>query len=115
MSKYALFVFNGDSLCIVHVLLNALDMHESGIEVTIVVEGAAVRLVPELGKTEHQFHGLFNQARSLGLFAGACRACSAKLGVQDGVSEQGLELIGDMKGHPSMRSFQERGYRIITF
>ncbi len=30
MNKNALVVFNGELLCFVHVLLNALDMHEGG-------------------------------------------------------------------------------------
>jgi hypothetical protein len=28
MKKIALFVFNGDPMCFIHVLLNALDMEE---------------------------------------------------------------------------------------
>ena len=115
MPKIALFVFNGDPMCVIHVLLNALDMHEAGYTVGIVMEGSSVRLVPELGKPGNQLHSLFDSARRTGLFAGACRACSAKLGVLDGVREQNIELIGDMKGHPSMRSFQEQGFDVLTF
>jgi hypothetical protein len=33
MKKAALFVFNGDPMCFIHVLLNALDMKEKGYEV----------------------------------------------------------------------------------
>jgi len=29
MQKFALFVFNGDPICFIHVLLNALDMKSS--------------------------------------------------------------------------------------
>jgi hypothetical protein len=35
MSKVAMFVFNGDPMCFIHVLLNALDMHQKGDEVKI--------------------------------------------------------------------------------
>ena len=50
MKKTALFVFNGDPMCFIHVVLNALDMHTKGEDVKIIVEGAAVKLVPELVK-----------------------------------------------------------------
>ncbi len=39
MAKFALFVFNGDPMCFVHVLLNAFDMKEKGHESAIVIEG----------------------------------------------------------------------------
>jgi hypothetical protein len=46
MKKFALFVFNGDPMCFIHVLLNAIDMSEKGYEAKIVVEGAATKLIP---------------------------------------------------------------------
>ena len=46
MQKVALFVFNGDPMCFIHVLLNALDLKEKGAEPRIVVEGSATKLIP---------------------------------------------------------------------
>lgn len=43
MKKTALFVFNGDPMCFIHVLLNALDVRKKGCEVKIVVEGSATK------------------------------------------------------------------------
>lgn len=113
--KVALFPFNGELMCFVHVLLNALDMKERGYEVGIVIEGAATTLVPKLAEASNPMHGLYRQAREAGLIFGVCKACSAKLGVLDGVEAEGLPLLGDMKGHPSMAGYQEQGYQIITF
>jgi hypothetical protein len=48
MKKIALFVFNGDPMCFVHVLLNALDFKAKGYDARIIVEGSAVKLLPEL-------------------------------------------------------------------
>ena len=48
MKKIALFAFNGELTCFVHVLLNALDLKAKGHTVGIVIEGAATKLVPEL-------------------------------------------------------------------
>ena len=33
MKKVVLFAFNGDFMCFIHVLVNALDLHEKGYEV----------------------------------------------------------------------------------
>ena len=50
MKKFALFVFNGDPMCFIHVLLNALDMNGKGYEIKSVIEGAATNLISELDK-----------------------------------------------------------------
>jgi hypothetical protein len=48
VKKIVLVAFNGEFMCFVHVLLNALDMKERGYDVKIVIEGAATKIVPEL-------------------------------------------------------------------
>ncbi|MFP4477427.1 MAG: cytoplasmic protein [Desulfatibacillaceae bacterium] len=113
--KVALFGFNGEQMCFVHVLLNALDYHEKGWEAAIIVEGSATKLLPDLATEGNPFHKLYAKARDAGLFAGACRACSAKMGVLDEVRDLGFALLDDMSGHPSISGFQERGYTVITF
>ncbi|MBG0789478.1 MAG: DsrE family protein [Desulfovibrionaceae bacterium] len=112
---YCLYAFNGEMTCFAHVLLNALDMHAKGTECTIVFEGASVKLIPELESGESPFSPLYAKAREAGLIDGACRACSSKMGVLEAVEASGLDLLDDMSGHPSMSSYIERGYTIITF
>lgn len=113
--KFALFVFRGDMLCFVHVLVNALDTVERGGEAKIIFEGEAVKLVGELARQEAAFHGLYVQCKEKGLIAGACKACSAKLGATEAVEAEGLPFLADAKGHPSMAAWREEGYEIITF
>lgn len=115
MKKIALVAFNGELLCFVHVLLNALDMNDRGWQVTVVFEGAAVKLVGELEKEANPFHQLYVKARDAGLVRGACRACSAKLGVLEEVQAAGLPLLDGMSGHPSLAELQEEGYSVMTF
>lgn len=115
MRKVALFVFNGDPMCFVHVLLNALDMSDKGSEVRIVVEGAATKLIPEMLKPDHPLANLYKKALEKGLFAGACKACSVKLGVHQAIEQTKLPLIGDMNGHPGMAQYLEAGFEIISF
>jgi hypothetical protein len=50
-----------------------------------------------------------------GLIEGVCKACSSKLGSLEASKEQGLTLLDDMSGHPSMAAYQDKGFEIITF
>jgi hypothetical protein len=115
IDRLALFVFNGDPICFIHVLLNALDIHGKGGEAKIIVEGAATRLFPELEKKENPLHRLWQKAKQLGLVQGACKACSQKMGTDREAQSQGLALLDDMNGHPGMAAYRERGFEIITF
>ena len=115
MDKYALFVFNGDMSCFIHVLLNALDLKERGHEVRIVLEGSATKLIPELSREGTPLFRLYRRAREQDLIHGTCRACSMKMNVVKAAEEEGLSLLDDMSGHPSMGLYLERGFQIITF
>ncbi len=115
MLRTALFGFNGEPMCFVHVLLNALDMSSKGHQVRVVVEGSATKLIPELAKPEHPFHGLYAKVKQADLFDGACKACSNKMGVLAEVEAEGLNLLDDMTGHPGVATYLEQGYRVLTF
>lgn len=112
MNKYVLYALRGEEMCFMHVLLNALDLHNRGDEVKIVFEGASVTLIPVF---EQKQLPLYLKAKSLGLIAGACRACSQTLGVIEEVKDSGLSLLEDMQGHAGLRPFVEEGYRVLTF
>ena len=113
--KVALFAFNGDPMCFVHVLLNALDMAERGYDIKVVIEGSATKTANVLHDPGAQFHGLYEQVKAKGLIDCVCKACAAKLGALAGVQAQGLPVGGDMKGHPSMGSYIDEGYEVISF
>jgi hypothetical protein len=115
MKKAVLFAFNGEPMCFIHVLLNALDMKERGYEVRIVIEGTATKLVPELAKEGSPMFSLYGKARSLGIIDGACKACSSKMGTLEAVRAEGLKLLDDMSGHPGMARYREEGFEVITF
>jgi len=115
MNKYIFFAFRGDPMCFVHVFLNSLNMAEKGMEGKIVIEGDAVKLIPEIVNPEHFLNQLYVKVREQNLLIGACRACSTKLGVNAAIEEVGVELIGDMSGHPAISNYIDQGYTILTF
>jgi hypothetical protein len=115
MKNVALFVFNGDPMCFIHVLLNGMEMKRRGDQVAIVIEGAATKLPGLLASADHDLHPLWEKAKAAGIVAGVCRACAKKTGSLEAAGAQGLALLDDMNGHPSMAGYREAGYDIITF
>ncbi len=114
--KAALFAFNGEPMCFVHVLLNALDMKERGHEAVVVLEGLATKLAKELGEDETKpFAPIYKKVRDAGLICCACKACSVKTGALEGLEAQGVEFRDEMSGHPSIAAFEEEGYSVYTF
>jgi hypothetical protein len=115
MKKFALFVFNGDPMCFIHVLLNALDMKSHGNEVEIIMEGASVKLIPELIKPGKPLNKLWGETIKQDLVGGVCKACSSTLGTLEDAKKQNLTLLDDMSGHPAMSAYRNKGFEIITF
>ena len=115
MKKLALFAFNGDPMCFIHILLNALDMNEKGFDGKIIIEGSATKLLPELAKPGNPLNKLWEKVKEAGLVDGVCKACSSKLGTIEAAKQQGLTLLDEMSGHPSMAWYRDKGFEIISF
>jgi len=110
MKKFVFFAFKGDTMCFMHVLLNALDMESKGITAKIVIEGEAVVLVKKMIESANP---LFKKANDMGLIDCICKACSSKMGVLEYNSTCGIPLNSDMSGHPPMAAYIEDGFRVI--
>jgi hypothetical protein len=115
LKKIAFFVFNGDPMCFVHVLLNCLDMKEKGYDIKLVIEGTSAGLIPKISSLDKPIPDLWEKVKSENIIDAVCKACAHKLGAAEAAKEQNLPLSGDMSGHPSMTSYMEKGYEIITF
>ncbi len=111
MRKIAFFAFKGQQMCFMHILLNALDLQEKGIETKIIMEGEAVKLIKELEESNNK---LYKKAKDLNLFDCVCKACSAKMGVLEYNETCGIPLNGDLQGHPAMHDYIKEGFEIIT-
>jgi hypothetical protein len=116
MRKIALFTFNGDPTCFVHVLLNALDMKEKGYDARVVMEGAATRLIKQFHDDPSlPFANLYKRVVADGLVDAVCEACAGKMGARESAVEQGLRLVKEMSGHPSIAGYLSDGYEVMTF
>ena len=114
-NKFALYAFNGDPMCFIHVILNALDMHEKGFEVKVIIEGSACKLADQFENESNPFYKLYQQLKESNLIDCFCKACSGKMGTLKKVEEMGFPTCAEMEGHPSMAKYIEDGYTIITF
>ncbi len=115
MKKLVLVAFNGEFMCFVHVLLNALDMKARGNDVKIVIEGAATKVIPELSAEGNPLKSLYRKVKEQKLIEAVCKACSTKMGVLEAVETEGLPIADEMSGHPSLARYVEAGYELITF
>lgn len=113
MKKILFYAMNGERACFIHVLLNALKLHEAGHEVKIIFEGMSVKLPPVLAKDDDPRYQQYQQALDNGIIAGVCRVCANVMGVLEENEKLGLELLADMEGHAGIKDYIENGYEII--
>lgn len=111
MKKYLFYAMTGEKMCLMHVLMNAVDLKAAGHEVKVIFEGRSV-LLPSQLEAEKNPHYL--KARELGLLAGICYACSVQLKVEEQNAALGLPMLKDMFGHAGMRPFVAEGYEVIS-
>ena len=112
--KVVLVAFNGEPMCFAHVLLNALDMKERGLDVKVVVEGTATKMIASLSDPNQPFAELYERVKAAKLIDCVCKACAAKMGALAAAEAQGLPICCEMSGHPSLARYIQEGYRIIT-
>jgi len=115
VKKQVLVAFNGEFMCFIHVLLNALEMKSRGYDVKIVIEGAATKVIPELSVEGNPLKSLYEKVKDQGLIDAVCRACSTKMNVLAAVEAEGLPISAEMSGHPSLARYVDAGYEVITF
>lgn len=111
MKKILFYGMTGEKMCFQHILLNALDLTESGVEVKIIFEGASVKLVSVF---EEEGNPLYKKAKSKDIIAGICLACSKVMDVYEANLESGLPMLNDMSGHAGMKEYVSKGYEVIS-
>jgi hypothetical protein len=115
MKKIMLLAYNGELTCFAHVMLYALDLNEKGHEVKLIIEGVATSLITELAEPGKPFANLYAKIREKGLLTCICKACSQKMGTLEEAEKQGLTIVGDMQGHPSIEQYINDDFQVISF
>lgn len=111
MKKILFYAMTGEKSCLLHVLMNAVDLHAKGHDVKVIFEGRSV-ILPALLSEEKNPHWV--KAKEQGLLAGICLACAKMLNVFDQVEPLGLPMLNDMFGHAGMAPYVAEGYEVIS-
>jgi hypothetical protein len=98
---------------VANALTAAKEFKEEDQEVTIVFDGAGTKWIGKLSDPDHKYNGHFENVRDD--VQGACAYCARAFGVKDEVRENGVQLLGEFEGHPSLAKLVTQGYQVITF
>lgn len=97
-----------------HALLYAKELHDAGIEVKVVFDGAGVKTLAALSSnTERPTYQLYLSLKEQGVLAGVCEFCSTAMGVQEQIVATGIVAMNEINGHPSIAKFVKEGYTPI--
>ncbi|NPV50960.1 MAG: cytoplasmic protein [Candidatus Methanofastidiosum sp.] len=112
--KVAIFAFNGDPMCIVHALINAIEFNAKGYDTKLIIEGSATGLIGKLNEPGNPLNYYYARVKDEGLIDCVCKACATKSGTIEEAKKQNLKLCDELFGHPSMARYMEEGYEIIA-
>lgn len=121
-SRKLLFVVFSDDACRQnHALMYAIDLHEKGYLVKVILEGAATKIIGAMESSESRTGALLRQARDAGLVAGACGRASSGCAsddptrkVADLARASGIDLLADLHGHAGIEPFLREGYELVA-
>jgi sulfur relay (sulfurtransferase) complex TusBCD TusD component (DsrE family) len=94
-------------------LMFAQELQRAGDDVVVLFDGSGSTAAAALLDPSHRMHALLQSVR--GSVRGVCRYCASSYGVLEAVRQGGLELLGDDRGHASLRRLLDEGRQIVTF
>ncbi|MHA1906701.1 MAG: hypothetical protein ACW98Y_05375 [Candidatus Thorarchaeota archaeon] len=112
--KYMFLATDDNKMQLYHLLLNAINFHENGHEVAVVLECASPKLL--IGIVDGSIKlPVFDIAMQKGLIDHACKACTAVFSATEAAEKLGVPVKGELKGHSDLLKFAADGFTIITF
>jgi hypothetical protein len=102
----------GDS-AVYRAMMFAHELMRAGDHVSITFDGAGSATAAELAQTGHEMHALFDQVRPC--VRGVCRFCAKSYEVLEVLVAAEVPLLGDDRGHASLRAILLDGCQIVTF
>jgi len=112
--KYVFLATDDNKMQLYHLLLNAVNFHEKGHEVTTVLECASPKLLIGIADGSIKLP-LFGKAMELGIIDHACKTCTAEFSATKAAEKLGVPIKGELSGHSDMLKFLGNGYSLFTF
>jgi hypothetical protein len=94
-------------------LMFARELVEAGDDVEVIFDGAGTTALAEMCDESSPLHTDYHRVRQT--ITGACRHCARAYGVAEPIELDGVKLIGDYRGHASLRRLIDNGYELVTF
>jgi hypothetical protein len=117
MHKIAIVIYSAlegsGTSAVYRALMFAQELQRAGDDVAIVFDGSGSATAAALADVSHRMHPLLQSVR--GQVRGVCRHCAKSYDVLEAVQAAGLELLGDDRGHASLRALLNEGRQIVTF
>lgn len=89
------------------------ELRRGGDDVALVFDGAGTTALAEMQAPGSDLHATWTKAAPA--LRGACRYCARSYGVLDALEAARVPLLGDDRGHASLRNLLLEGRQIITF
>lgn len=94
-------------------LMGAQELRDAGDDVVIVADGSGTAALAALLESTHRLSPLATDVRPL--LRGACEYCARAYGVHAALHEAGVPMLGEHRGHASLRRLLDEGRQILTF
>jgi len=99
--KYMFLATDENKMQLYHLLLNAINFHEKGHEVAVVLECASPKLL--IGIVDGSVKlPVFDVAMKMGIIDHACKACTATFSATEAAEKLGVPVKGELKGHSDL-------------
>lgn len=98
-----------------HSLIYTKELKDKGHDVKLIFDGGGTAWIRRMIERDHPLNPLYLEAKERGAIEGVCHFCTTAFGDKiENMNAEGLKLLGDFIEHPSVASFVEDGYQIIT-
>jgi hypothetical protein len=94
-------------------LMFVRELVEASDDVEVIFDGAGTTALAAVCDESSPLHADYNRVREA--ITGACRHCARAYGVAEPIERDGIKLIGDYRGHASLRRLVDDGYQLVTF
>ncbi len=89
------------------------ELQRAGDDVALVFDGAGTTALAAMLDPGHDLHRVMSKA--LPALRGACRYCAKSYGVLEPLEAAPVPMLGDDRGHASLRALLLEGRQVITF
>lgn len=98
-----------------HALMYTNELKDDGHDAQLILDGGGTKWMEEFTNPDHKLAPLYDELKSKGAIAGVCDYCVTAFGGEKQlVKDEGLNLVAEYNGHPSIAKFINEGFQVIT-